>query len=377
MLISMFVLLFGLMGVAAIFPVGNYYVVEGEKFDLASGIAQNAFEELRARGMLKPALWMYGDSAIGAVKPVMQPNGTNSGDFANKFPPGTAVGPGHAFVIDPIGSANVTQSNAVNFPYISSSNFWQGGTPKLPGSRWPVQRITLPQAGNVPLTADVAKTIFQLRDDLSVDQPKQNDVPSKQLWDVDGTDLLRRQYKGNYTWLATVVPTTREGVDALQPSHEAYGEIACDVSVVVFRKRDEIPSGNSERFALGELLPGGELVVYDASGNGKNPAALDAVFDGIRSGTWIALMGVNRTSGDFVMKWYRILSVDDETQTEQNVNTITGSVALRRAMLIGPDWPTVPDSTFEGNIGIGIFPGVISVVTKPLRMESSSLWELE
>ena len=45
-LISMFVLLFGLWGVAAIFPVGNHYVIEAEKFDLGGNLAQNAFEEL-------------------------------------------------------------------------------------------------------------------------------------------------------------------------------------------------------------------------------------------------------------------------------------------------------------------------------------------
>ena len=49
-LISMFVLLFGLMGVAAIFPVGSHYTVEGEKFDFGSNLARNAFEELRTRG---------------------------------------------------------------------------------------------------------------------------------------------------------------------------------------------------------------------------------------------------------------------------------------------------------------------------------------
>jgi len=50
-LVSIFVLLFGLMGVAAIFPVGNHYVVEGEKFDLGSSLARNAFEEIKARGI--------------------------------------------------------------------------------------------------------------------------------------------------------------------------------------------------------------------------------------------------------------------------------------------------------------------------------------
>mgnify|MGYP001411790992 CR=1 FL=1 len=47
-LISMFVLLFGLLGVASIFPVGSHYMNEGEKFDLSSALAQNAFEEMGA-----------------------------------------------------------------------------------------------------------------------------------------------------------------------------------------------------------------------------------------------------------------------------------------------------------------------------------------
>ena len=61
-LISMFVLLFGLMGVAAIFPVGNYYVVEGEKYDQGSALIQNALEEIEARGLLRPEAWLYGNS---------------------------------------------------------------------------------------------------------------------------------------------------------------------------------------------------------------------------------------------------------------------------------------------------------------------------
>ena len=63
-LISMFVLLFGLMGVAAIFPVGNHYAGRGEQFDRGSALAESAFADLKARGMLKPELWYYANHPV-------------------------------------------------------------------------------------------------------------------------------------------------------------------------------------------------------------------------------------------------------------------------------------------------------------------------
>ncbi len=392
-LISMFVMLFGLMGVAAIFPVGNHYVVEGEKYDLASGIAQNAFEELRARGMLKPEVWLAADSVPGTELWVMQQAGANAGLFmprpSNADPSG---GPGHAFVIDPMGAASALEVGdvALRFPRFSPDNPWQGAPYNLFGTGWPARRITLPTPDPtltypaIPMTAPVAETIFRLRDDLAVEQPKQTDVPSIQRWDVDtnGTPLittddllLRRQYKGNYSWLATIVPTTGDRLAALQPANADYGNRAYDVSVVIFRKRDETPSAESERLIEAELLDGGEIVIYSTNGTTAKDDVDDALED-IRPGTWISLMGVNQTTGDFVMKWYRLLSLDDKEETG-NINTPgAGAVVGRRAMLIGPDWP-MNGATFSPNLRAGLFPGVISVVTKPLRMEATSLWSLD
>ena len=407
-LISMFVLLFGLMGVAAIFPVGNYYVVEGEKFDLASGIAQNAFEELRARGMLKPEFWMYANvppfpGETGGTPLIQRP--PSPGDPSVTVPLGTfkqlsPTGPGSAFVLDPLGTAaDVPAAKKLRFPYqannlpVASSNPWSGtgvgvnlrvpdgaGGTYIP-TEWPVQRVTIPVPGGttafpVAMTAEVAETIFRLRDDLAVEQPKKNDVPSIQRWDVDATNnLLRRQYKGDYSWLATIVPTTGKGLLALQPANADYGEISYDVSVVVFRKRDDTPSVESERLIEAELLQGGELVIYSTNGTTARDE-VDAALEDIRPGNWISLMGVNQTTGDFVMKWYRLLSLDGKDETgDINVPSFgTGPNAIgRRAMLIGPDWP---EDSME-NLRAGIFPGVISVVTKPLRMEASSLWSLD
>jgi|GEM_PF-3153840 len=417
-LISMFVLLFGLMGVAAIIPVGNHYVVEGEKSDLGAGLAQNAFEELKARGALRTNAWVYagdppGNESINPANPappypvefplVISDLGANSGNYNIVD---TNVLPGRAFVIDPMGAAAGFEAGLADrdvFPYYNLNAQavnvgmpipWQAAFSER---RWPVRRVTLPIPDSTGVLAFngmpkvVAETIFRLRDDLSVDQPDKNDVPSIQRWDTADTnntpddltdDLpLRRQYKGDYSWLATIVPETTSDLESLQPAHTASGNIHYDVSVVVFRKRDDTPSVDSERVIQAELLQGGELVIYSTSGTPAKEE-VDAAVEDIRPGNWISLMGVNQTTGDFVMKWYRILSMDDET-TLFYVATEDSDQQARRMMLIGPDWPA-PISALVGtgvqaipNLRAGLFPGAISVVTKPLLMEKESLWSLE
>ena len=413
-LISMFVLLFGLMGVAAIFPVGNYYVVEGEKYDLASGIAQNAFEELRARGMLKPEFWFYAETPAGSAAMIDDTSTFNVredflfiqndvGPNPGLYNVNTAVGPGHAFVFDPMsvaaGSApNPILPNLDIFPYTFLGNTyfanpWIATPVSLSGGRWPVRRLSVLDATGL-MTTNVAETIFRLRDDLAVEQPDESDRPSQQRWDTadvdpisgtanntpnDSTDdtLLRRQYKGDYSWLATIVPTSGGGLAALQPANADYGEISCDVSIVIFRKREETPSASSERLIQAELLQGGELVIYSDSGTSFEKDEVDAAVDGIRSGNWISLMGVNQTTGDFVLKWYRLLSLDEETELTR-VESLNADFQGRRAMLIGPDWPAPAGGlTYLSDLRAGILPDVISVVTKPLRMENTSLWNLQ
>lgn len=198
-LISMFVLLFGLMGVAAIFPVGNHYVIEGEKYDLGQLMAENAFEELQARGILRPELWWYSDDA-GEVNTVtgttlfIQPSGAANPGYFNADP---IQGSGHAFVIDPLGTANGAE---VHFPseadIKSNLSPWNPppSGPSISGTLWPVRRMTLPIPDpNNPgfpqkMTTAVAETIFRLRDDLAVEMPERDDVPSIQRWvtaDID------------------------------------------------------------------------------------------------------------------------------------------------------------------------------------------------
>ncbi len=376
-LISMFVLLFGLMGVAAIFPVGNHYVVEGEKLDQGNALAQNAFEEILARGILRPELWLYAGisefsspTETGNPEVIQPADATFPGALPGTFNVTSVDGPGHAFVIDPIGAANTPE---IHIPFEAEAltpdnNPWlnpPAGLIGIPGKLWPIRRITLPQAGGNPFTGPVAETIFRLRDDLAIEMPDQDDLPSIQRWNVDGANnLLSRQYHGNFSWLVTVVPTTGEALTALQPA--AKKTYTYDVSVVVFYKRDFTPSATSERLIQAEMLGNGELAIYDNVSTNPD-AAVDEAVDKIRPGDWIAVCGVNQTTGTFMLKWYRLLALDDETHP---INEVTSNPPGRYAMLIGPDWPT---SSYE-NLRAIILPGAASVTTREMVMEGDSIW---
>ncbi len=417
-LISMFVLLFGLMGAAALFPVGNFYAQKGEKFDLGGALSQAAMDDLVTRGMLRPEKWLYAPEKVSATPaPLML---TNTGRFNIRLRFGSSdwkkEHPGHAFVFDPLGSSAGALVDK-GTPWLVTFPLWnkqQSGTnsktPQMirawsdamraagvvPGSDWPVRRLTLltpnpnPPPPWIAMPHPVAETLFSLRDDLVVEQPKADDHPAIQRWEVadfnkpptpdnPADDVpLARQFQGNYTWLATIVPTSTAALSGLQPADPLGGDGAYDyeVSVVVFRKRDITPSAESERLVDAVLYPGGEIEMYRQDGTEEQ---LDAAFQGIRSSDWIAVMGVHPTTGVFLLKWYQMLAMDHVTSPNENQNnTPTKGQFIRRAMLAGPDWP-LPGALNSSaiNLKVALLPGVISVATKPMKMESDLLWRIE
>ena len=430
-LISMFVLLFGLMGVAAIFPVGNHYAVEGEKYDRDVALADAAFSELSARGMLQSDKWLYADSepnfSNGNIVPVMAQYHElplRKGEFVLAgLRDASKPHPGYAFVIDPLGTAAGAAEpvdDLVGFPWYDvstgRSTIYAGNPWKLlglAGDTWPIKRVTLdvnPLPGNpgptppaslniAPMRTALAEAVFRLRDDLSVDLPAEDDRPGVQPWVIDdnGTpdnkidDIpLARQYKGAYSWIATVVPTTADdlpdstdALEALQPAHPGYGQKYYDVSVAVFHKRSPaVPSAETERAIEAELLPGGELVIWS-----RNADAVDATVEGLRPGQWIAVAGVVPGSRynaftrfappTLAIKWYRLLSLDDETldaadeqvKIHDDQGNLVTPVYIRRAMLDGPDWPNVAGQNYIANLRALIMPGVIGVSTRSMKME--------
>lgn len=411
-LISLFVLLFGLMGVAAIFPVASHYVVEGEKRDRGGGLAQIAFEEIKARKLLRPTEWMYCDNPdvdtfntwfLNAGKNPF-PDLTRNGWFVALG--NTDPGPGHVFVIDPLGGASITNQNAstrTNFPLAASGagdqfpNLRFGDNPAATVhlTSWPIRRISLPkQNGNTAMAAMIpfvamdsstADQAFRLRDDLVVDQPNAGDRPSIQRWrtvDVNPTTgnqnltpndfsddtLLGREYVGDYTWLATVVPTRWNSLWGLQPAANIRDEFY-EVSAVVFYKRDTVPSETipgspgSERLIAGEFLNSGELALYNDNSAGLVDT-VDTALDGIKPGTWIAVTGQHPVDPRVsLLRWYKILSLDDSNSTMIAPGPAGGQQG-RYMMVQGADWP----ANAYTNLRVIILPGAIDVYTRVMQL---------
>jgi hypothetical protein len=391
-LISMFVLLFGLMGVAAIFPVASHYVLEGDKRDRSSGLAQIAFEEIKSKKLLKPGQWAYlaqtADKA--STMPLLAPPSMPPVIFFHGM--GAA---GCAFVIDPLAgptpgaSVDSTAAYREFFPYLNTSfppNPWPSWRINAGGgsyvvSSWPVRRVTFASnPGNFPtntLSKASLEPTFRLRDDLVTQQPEAGDRPSVQRWrktdpnntPADPTDdvMLSREYVGDYSWLATVVPTRNTALMGLQPSANIKDEFY-EVTSVVFYKRDITPSATtggsagSERLIGAEFLNSGELALYDNDTSTGSPETVDTALDGIKPTNWIAVCGVNQITGAFMMKWYKILAMDDSTDV---IQLASGNTQGRYLMVDGPEWP----SGSYTNLRAVILPGAIDAYTRVMQIE--------
>ena len=389
-LISMFVLMIGLMGVASLFPVGGFYAARSERFDRGTVMAEQAIDELKTRGMLRPEVWAIAGSGAPfmedtaslpwlphLVHPGIEPEAGLFNLDNNNFPV-TAVG--RAFVLDPMGAAAALEAgltDAYVFPYwnvsaaavnVGMPRPWRSGRLAYPEQVWPIRRVTINDALGAMTTA-TAEKLFRLTDELAASQPEKDDFPAMQLWEVDNAgNPLARSWRGNYSWLATIVPTSTDGIIGMQPALPGYGSFFYEVSVAVVERRvatidPALGAENPERVMEAALNLGNELVLFHG-----DPKMVDAAVEDVRPGDWIALAGVNQTSGDFLLKWYRILSLDDETDD-------TVSPAIRRAMLDGPDWPGLgPNFNSIPDLRAIILPRVVTVATQALQLEGPSAW---
>lgn len=435
-LISMGILTLGLLGVAALFPVGGFYMQKAEISDRGSAIAQQAMNDLVARGMLNPVSWQ----TLVTSPPISNVDGPN-----NSFtrPLGRAMSQemyltpyllqpaplrpkylaqrfGSAYVIDPRGIAATTFTGAsplhrlvATFPvdaynaltYYSAPE-WQTWSSSQ-SVTWPIRRVTFGQpdpmsvTGSSRMDAVFAETFFSGHDDVAIDLPERDDRPSVQPWDVSTTSgstmPLSRQWSGEYSWLATVVPTTSAAHGAIGRNPEPY---EYDVSVVVFYKR-AIPATSPQstqevRDAATELqkqerifkarvisssLSGGELLLESARATPP-----DDQFNQLKAGEWLAVCGPHPASTDtdprFVLKWYQVMAIDGQNAKLDwygRVTTNTSEPDRRLITLRGPQLPWLPandPNDLSNNLCVGLAPGAVAVHTKTLRLEgpNGSAW---
>ena len=411
-LLSMGVMVIGLLSVAAVFPVGGSYMAAGDQFDSAAMVGQAAFSDLVTRGWLNPLNWRDGSGQVP------NPPGTGFLDYS-AMPQRRPT----AFVIDPLGAAAFTEA------FVDSGIGNANAVLTFPAGgdlTWPVRRITF---ANLILNSNgtfsvhpsrpwmpsaVAQVLSHSRDDLAIEIPEGGDQPPVQQWEQWNRggvpQSLARNWKGDYSWLATISPTTVDAAHSLvAPAGNtvanippnSYSQHSFDVSVAVFRKRDLSDATASERLvrcrvisfgsgggavqfeqlpgqplgrALERLRPGHWVPIITSSTN--NPALIGtpppagSLAHGIHAGTGTRLGDLPRVI------WYRLLDIDNIARDGvhlANENQFDNTAPFVNATLAGPDWPQFrPDETRV--LPAAIVPGVVAVYTRTQRLEAPTLW---
>lgn len=394
-LISIGILSVGLLGAAAMFPVGGYFMQKGEIADRGAAIAQAAFADLVARGDLDPSNWGVWNG--GAYNPMdkhmrdwMGSYTDDSVDFQSNM--NSAVG--FVYVIDPLGTAagfrqGVNPARLSRAPIDADPTDptdAAGFTPSvIPGnatrwnsfSQWPVRRLCTRSMvmGNSSPSEPMARNLYSSSDDLSIvvvdddeSQPRRQrmvgvDTNNDKVVDVP----FRRESQGNFSWMAMVTPTQSEARQALALDPSAF---YFDVSVVVFYKRPVNNIETSERLVHGTVVStgtgGGEILLTKLQNDPGDP------FEELKQGQWVMVTGPHPSSTRaqplFFAQWYRVLAIDEQLRSP-----ITDTDKQRLVGLRGPDWPWKTAGT---QVRVGLFPGAVAVHTKTMRLNASGAYEL-
>lgn len=353
-LIAMFILTVGMLGIAAAVVIGNASALRALVADRVASVGRNGLAEVRTREMLDPNRWV--DVAGSPV-------------LANRDPPV----PGAAFCIDPlyVATVNGQQGEVPNslspqlacFPFYTTDDILTMQRVTL--NIAPVQPPTVPELQEIlkkMLTKPwLFERIFVAEDDLNVDlttlsRPRllfrtfRTDtgatvtLPVPALPGDTGTplypddQLLYPDYQGMYSWMVTVVPDIPRGATIDQQKYI--------VSVVVFRNRVLLPPDDptldtpAERVAVANMLGGGDIRLSVPASTLQKPGggSYDAAeYLGVREGQYILLAGRQLVTPDNpdvfhkVFLWYRVIATGELYQPSDNRY-------YREFTLAGPDW---------------------------------------
>jgi hypothetical protein len=363
-LFSMFVLAVGLLGLAAMVPVGKHQVTEASHADRSTAIGQAAHKEIKVRDALDPATWRFFNY---------------TGNAFQAYPASGVVT--LPFVVDPLAITSNINSGSSDpqfafFPHGNGNPNFRTAAPMLAK----LDRISLTSVSSSTAASNwaLADRIFRSFDDRTFELPSDVTLRPQHMVDSSGVPLpTPSQSEGNYSWLFMVSPPQFAG----GPS---------TVSVVVFYKRDLVvaTSGTepaSERFVYLDLVNGGlggsfggdaQLRTLSAapSDSGTMATATSSEFAEkvlkVRPNQWILVSG-QLTSGSVpVHKWYRVVSTSEMQST--------ASPWVVDVTLAGPDWNGGVFNDMESGGFTTMFAticdGVVGVFEKTIQLDEPSLW---
>lgn len=373
-LISIFVLSIGMLGVAALIPVGRWTLVETGKADRAGACGRAAMREVKARRML------YGLGQLNTGSLDYRDTSWYRWQFVNTS---YRTGNYQSFCIDPLGVARL---NSVGANTTQTDRFPCRGMNTSDSSLYfsmPRLTLYLPATSSTTMSLAAAERIFRATDDLDFFLPPDRGVRPrpKVMFDngvltpyprntralpaepsVNNSLPVAVMSEGRYSWMLTLTPqySVALGGTILPPDQVPY-----NVTVVVFYDRSFTPPETSQETPSERVLtiPEGGLASLGLGlGGGRVP--LEASRRGwleLEPNQYIMLAG--RTSNPAMSRfcWYRVAMAGEIS------NPSTGRYR-RYVSLEGPDWPRL------ANTRAVIVTGVIGAYTMPLEREYNPLW---
>jgi len=338
-LISIFILAVGLLGVAALLPVGGSEIAAGVQADRAAVVGAAAMREIRLRNMLQPVQL---DMSVNPPRPVLMWFGSIPSVWnPNSIP---------YVLIDPVG---VTAAGANTFP--------ASGAPTMPrfnlgaAPQAVVGPVTLPDGTKVwlssPLNAVGAKEIFVSKDDVLFDIPSDRRQRARLIYRQTSTGAVssdpsaynpancRAEFDGNYSWMFMLGPPLKINTVS------SMAHVWC--SVIVFHKRNTnlaeseivVPVTSA---AMTEI--GGEIVVTLPD---PNYASL------LEKDRWILLC--SSVSGVDVFQWHRIVAAARPNPTSnQWYVTVVGDAQM------GPPIPSPQQAILVEGV-LGVFSRIVEL----------------
>ena len=344
-LVSIFVVSVGLLGIAALLPIAHYDTRQGTINDVTALVGKHGWRNVRTRGITQPRNWIYSTGS----EVFNQTLGLWFADVHDPLNPYTPK----AFVIDPrfVARHQGTQGTQKKyFPYTEVI------PPYMAMERITLRADPLQTPGNngqlTPMSEQLADQVFVWQNDLVFHVSSDADVIAVQQFTKNGDNNVKRQFNARYSWLATVVPVT--------------GDLY-RISVVVFHDRvlpQDLSMDNISERVVDVEFTGGGYAGGDVRLTSSEKAELE-----VDNGEWLMLIppadgfapGVAPTG---INRWYRVAKTSGDPEPEDDD-------FVRDVVLAGPDVVNLPPDNMARAI---IVDNTVAVYEKTMELEFSSGW---
>jgi type II secretory pathway pseudopilin PulG len=332
-LVSLFILSVGLLGIASLLPIGQRQALLADQQDRLSALGQNAVRTFRTRGFSNFQWWRTaGGTSIAQ----------------NGSPGATAVFATAPIFIDPLMVE--AQGNTVNkVPHNGTGLF---------------DRFTLKQSASTGAGTSIgqagAEAMFLSRDDVIVEPGTTPESATKAKYDSG-----RRDFDGEYSWAAMLSPTYPNNYPPGIAKGTPYPEQSCQLSIIVFYRRplngtaalndsDTLDSTSIPRErVLGASFVGGGIGGGEITINGSTANML------VKIGEYVLVFKEGTGTTPYYAKWYRVIAAEK----------LESMASSRQLTLSGPDWPGA-----TSGLQMVIFDGAVAVYNKSIRLEGPSMW---